>query len=397
MNKRPGKVKVPYTNGTIFGLEEVEAVARVLQDNPNLTLGPDVEEFEARFAKLVGAKYAFGTTSCTTALHLATQVIGIGKGDEVITTPNTFVATAQPVLKQGGKVVFADIDPRTFNIDPNEVARKITPRTKAIYVVHYAGQAVDMDPIMDLAAKHKLYVVEDAAHAPGAKYKGRKVGSLGHIACFSFHALKNISTMGEGGMITTNDDQFAQEIPILRQMGIDYSEGTPFGYWIYDVKGIRGEIGNNFRMSSVQGAVGVVQLRKLPMLNRRRRQNKQYYDEHLGELDEVTVPYEAPGTKCVSHLYPLVIHEDKLKVSKMEFLKVLAQEERVLTRTYYYPIYLLSMFQERRGYPKGLCPIAENFFFNQVALLPIHPRLTGEDLSCVVKALKATLHRLRKK
>jgi len=397
MSGKTKGIKVPYTNGTIFGLEEIEAVARVLQDKPeNLTLGPEVEEFEREFARYVGAKYAFGVTSCTTGLHMATQVLGIKEGDEVITTPNTFVATAQPVLKQGGEVVFADIDPKTFNIDPEEVRKKITAKTKAIYVVHYAGQPVDMDPIMEMAKKHDLYVVEDAAHAPGAEYKGIRVGSIGHIGCFSFHAFKNMSTMGEGGMITTNDDQFAKDIPILRCMGIDYSEGIRDGYWIYDVKGIRGEIGNNFRMSTVQGAVGLVQLRKLDMLNSRRRANKKYYDEHLGGLEEVNIPYELADTKCVSHLYPLTVNEDKLGINKKAFLKMLSHEEGILTRTYYFPIYLLSMLKER-GYEKGLCPVAENFFFNRVVLLPVHPRLTQEDLENVVQGIKSVIQKIKKK
>ena len=186
------------------------------------TMGPQVTLFQREFAKIFEVKHAFATTNCTTAMHAATQAFGIKAGDEVIVTPITFIATSLVILKEGAKPVYADIDPKTFNIDPKQIEDKITPRTKAIYVVHYGGQMCDMDPIMEIARKHKLYVLEDCAHAAGAKYKGRPAGSIGDVGCFSFHSLKNITTLGEGGMITTNSDKFADKIQRMRVMSITH-------------------------------------------------------------------------------------------------------------------------------------------------------------------------------
>ena len=176
------------------------------------TMGPQVAMFQKEFAKIFEVKHAFATSNCTTAMHVATQAFGIKAGDEVIVTPITFIATSLVILKEGAKPVYADIDPKTFNIDPKQIESKITPKTKAIYVVHYGGQMCDMDPIMAIAKKHNLFVLEDCAHAHGAKYKGRQAGSIGDIGCFSFHSLKNMMTLGEGGMITTNNDTFADKI-----------------------------------------------------------------------------------------------------------------------------------------------------------------------------------------
>ena len=212
------KLKVPYSfMGSIYDeAEEQAALAAMKQDS--LTMGPKTQEFQTKFAAKHGTKHALACSNCTTGMMVATQIFDIGKGDEVIVTPNTFVATCLPILKEGATPVFADIDERTFNLDPEEVAKKITNKTKAIYVVHYAGQMVDMDPIMELAEKHGLYVLEDCAHATGSAYKGKMAGSIGDIGCFSFHSLKNITTCGEGGMITTNNDEFAKGIMGLRCM-----------------------------------------------------------------------------------------------------------------------------------------------------------------------------------
>src|SRR4030042_5767701 len=212
------KLKVPYSFfGSIFDEEDEQAVLKAMKQEAQ-TMGPQVALFQQEFAKKFEVNHALATTSCTTAMHVATQVFGIKEGDEVIVTPNTFIATSLVVIKEGGKPVYADIDPRTFNIDPKQIEDNITGRTKAIYVVHYAGQMCDMDPIMAIAKKHNLYVMEDCAHAHGAKYKGRKAGSIGDVGVFSFHSLKNITTCGEGGMITTNNDHFAKGAEKLRGM-----------------------------------------------------------------------------------------------------------------------------------------------------------------------------------
>ena len=194
-------------------------------------MGPQVQTFQKKFAEFCGTKHAFAVTNCTTAMHVCSQVIGLRPGDEVIVTPNTFIATSLVILKEGATPVYADIDPRTFNIDPKEVEKKVTNRTKAIYVVHYGGQMVDMDPIMEIARKYKLVVLEDCAHTPGAEYKGRKAGSIGDFGCFSFHSLKNMTTLGEGGMITCNNDLYAEGVEKLRCMNLeDWEDQMIIGY-----------------------------------------------------------------------------------------------------------------------------------------------------------------------
>ena len=212
------KLKVPYSfMGSIYDeAERNAALAAMAQDS--LTMGPKTQEFQKKFAAKHGVKYAYACTNCTTGMHVITQLFDIRPGDEVIVTPNTFVATSLVILKEGGIPVFADIDPKTFNIDPADVERKITAKTKAIYVVHYAGLMVDMDPIMEIAKKHGLKVLEDCAHATGSSYKGRMAGSIGDAGAFSFHSLKNITTCGEGGMITTNNDEYSNGIQNLRCM-----------------------------------------------------------------------------------------------------------------------------------------------------------------------------------
>ncbi|MDD8015409.1 MAG: aminotransferase class I/II-fold pyridoxal phosphate-dependent enzyme, partial [Acidobacteriota bacterium] len=203
-------LKVPYSFfGSIYDeAEEKAALAAMKQDS--LTMGPKTAEFQNKFAKMCGVKYAVACSNCTTGMHVATQLFDIRAGDEVIVTPVTFIATSLVILKERAKPVYADIDPRTYNIDPGEIEKKITKKTKAIYVVHYAGLVCDMDPIMDIARRHNLFVMEDCAHAVGAEYKGRKAGSIADIGVFSFHSLKNITTCGEGGMMTTNNDLFAK-------------------------------------------------------------------------------------------------------------------------------------------------------------------------------------------
>lgn len=306
------KLKVPYSFfGSIYDEDEELALKAVLKQEAQ-TMGPQVAMFQKEFAEFFEVKHAFATTSCTTAMHVATQVFGIKEGDEVIVTPNTFIATSLVILKEGAKPVYADIDPRTFNIDPNQIEEKITDRTKAIYVVHYAGQICDMDPIMDIARRHNLYVMEDCAHAHGAKYKGRPAGSIGDIGCFSFHSLKNMTTLGEGGMITTNNDEFCDVINRMRVMSITHwqPDQTQFefggikmdkkdlDYWIpshFNVIEDNGKWGNNYRMNEAQAAVGRAQLRKLDMMIEKRRENSHYLTEGIRGIKGITPVYEDPN------------------------------------------------------------------------------------------------------
>ena len=209
-------LKVPYSFfGSIYDQDETDRIAAAMKQD-SLTMGPQVQEFQKNFAAFTGTKYAFAVSNCTTAMHVCSQVIGLRPGDEVIVTPNTFIATSLVILKEGATPVFADIDPRTFNIDPKEVEKKVTNKTKAIYVVHYAGQMVDMDPIMEIAKKYHLVVMEDCAHAPGAEYKGRKAGSIGRCAAFSFYPGKNLGAWGEGGAVVTSDDDLAEKVRLIK-------------------------------------------------------------------------------------------------------------------------------------------------------------------------------------
>ena len=353
---------MPFLNlGSIYGAEEQQAVIAAMKD-PAMSMKPFTRyPFEKEFARYVGVKNALATSSCTAALHMATQLIGIGPGDEVIVPAITFIATSQPILHLGGTVVFGDVDSRTFNLDPESVKEKITEKTKAIYPVHYAGQPVDLDPILELAKKHNLYVVEDAAHAPGAEYKGRKIGSISDFTCFSFHTQKNMTTLGEGGMLTTNDDQTAKEIMTLRMMGFEAIEGQE-KYWepyLYEIVDIRGQIGNNYRMSVPQAAVGSAQLKKLDSFNEQRRRAAQYLTEHLCQLDEITPPYEQPDVKHVYHLYPILFDGSRLGKSRDDFLQILYEEEGIEGSLHYLPNYLHQIYK-KRGYQRGLCPVAED-------------------------------------
>ena len=383
------KLKVPYSFfGSIYDENEEKAVLTAMHQD-SLTMGPKVAEFQKRFAAMTGTKYALATSNCTTAMHVAAQAMGLMPGDEVIVTPNTFVATSLAIIKEGATPVFADIDPRTFNIDPKEIAKKITTRTKAIFVVHYGGQMCDMDPIMDLANKFHLYVLEDCAHAPGAEYKGRKAGSIGDFGCFSFHSLKNITTLGEGGMITFNNDWFYEKIDKLRCMN-NFNWENQTDYWLpshFDNRDVNGKHGNNYRMTEAQGAVGCCQMDKLEMLNEKRREFGHYLTEGLRGIKGVTPVYEDPNCKHIFHLYTVCIEEKELGASRDDFLRVLYAEEGIQGILHYQPTYEFTSFQAM-GYPKTLCPNAEAFFHKREFNTPHHPRLTKDDLDNIICGIR---------
>lgn len=390
-------LKVPYSFfGSIYDEEEEKAVLKAMKQD-SLTMGPQVQLFQKQFAEMVGTKYAYATSNCTTSMHVAAQVMGLRPGDEVIVTPNTFIATSLVVLKEGATPVYADIDPRTFNIDPKEVEKKVTSRTKAIFVVHYGGQMVDMDPIMEIAHKYHLIVLEDCAHTPGAEYKGRKAGSIGDFGCFSFHSLKNITTLGEGGMITCNNDRYAEGIENLRCMN-NVPWKNQKDYWIpshFDTDSFDGKLGNNYRMCEAQAAVGVAQLKKLDMLNNKRIEIGRYITEGLRGIKGVTPVYEDPNCKHIYHLYTVLINEKELGASRDDFLRVLYREEGVQGILHYQPTYDFSLLQ-KMGYGKHLCPNAENFFYKSEFNTPMHPRLTKDDMDNIIQGIKNTVKKVGK-
>ena len=405
------KLKVPYSfMGSIYDQEEERAVLAAMKQD-SLTMGPQVKLFQSEFAAKHGVKHAFAVSNCTVGMHLCTQLFGIKPGDEVIVTPNTFIATSLVILKEGATPVYADIDPRTFNIDPKEIARKITKKTKAIYVVHYGGLMCDMDPIMKLAKQHKLFVLEDCAHTPNAEYKGRKAGSIGDVGVFSFHSLKNMTTCGEGGMITTNHDEWVEPIEALRCMNLDHwkpgetrwqfgsyvmEKKTKYDYWIpshFDVKDFNGYWGNNYRMNEISAAVGRCQVRKLDMLTDKRREIGRAITAGIAGIQGVTPVYEPEGYKHVYHLYTLCVEEKELGAGRDDFLRILYAEEGVQGILHYQPTYHLAGVK-KLGIT-GDCPRAEQFFYKREMNLPMHPRLTAIDIENITQGIRRAAEKAR--
>ena len=377
--------------GNMMGPEETEALMTVMHERV-YTWGRFVDGFETEFADFLGVKYAYAVSACTAALEIASKLIGLKEGDEVVTTPITFHATSLAALEQGATIVFADIDPVTHNIDPQSIAEKITARTKAVFVVHLDGIPCDMDPIMELAGKHGLIVVEDCAHAPGGEYKGRMLGSIGDFGCFSFHARKNMSTLGEGGMITTNSEQFGEEIPTMRCLGHSRL-ATPrvngLGETMnHDVVDIRGKIPSHYRMNDFQAAAGSVQLKKLPAMNELREEVANYYHQELSGIEGITPPQYPEYGKSTYHRYTAVYDEDKTGMPLDDFLAAVAENGGHGGRTYL-PNYLFGIY-ESRGYTAGLCPRAEDFYQKSL-MLPIYPDLTPEMRQRVIDAVKKSL------
>ena len=359
------KIKIPIAN-PIIGDEEIEEVVKVLKSG-FIAQGPKVAKFEEEFAKFANAKYAVATSSGTTALHVALLSCGIGKGDEVITTPFSFAATGNSILYTGAKPVFVDIDPDTFNIDPDEIEEAITDKTKAIMPVQLYGQAADMDKISKIAKKHDLFVIEDAAQAHGAMYKGKKVGSLGDMACFSFYPTKNMTT-GEGGMITTDNEELAEKAKMIRAHG----ESKRYEHAI---------LGYNFRMTDIAAAIGLTQLKKIENFNEKRIANADYLTKELKSVEGIATPKQLDDRKHVYHQYTIKVN----KGNRDDWVKLL-NEKGIGTGIHYpIPIYKQELYIEL-AYDDNL----ENTekAAATVISLPVHPSLTEKDLKSIVKALK---------
>jgi perosamine synthetase len=385
--------ELEFGHGSSYGVEERDVLLEVLQSGAP-SCGPWVKRFEEEFAKYCGTTYGLAVTSGTTALQLAMIAAGVGPGDEVITTPISWIATANAAAVLGAKVVFADVDPRTLNLDPASVAEKITSLTKAIVPVHLYGQCADMDALNALARPRGICVVEDAAHAAGAEYKGSRTGGLGDIAIFSFHQQKNMVTLGEGGMLTTNSKALYERMlshrslccltydPKGKYLPIDESV-LPMGkrYWYLDFDEIR----FNYRMTDAQAAVGVVQLGKLDSFNARRIEIAQQYTEGLKGIKGLTLPFTAPENKHVFHVYP-VLTEPEFALSKEDFMWELYTGKRIKVWSHYMPIHLTTAYR-KLGHGPGECPIAEQLFEKYVSL-PIHPRMSEEAVQYVIDSVR---------
>ena len=380
--------------GTQYGQEEEDAVLRVLRNNAP-TSGDECITFEKMYAEYSGAKYARVCSNGTTALFLSMIGIGIKPGDKVITSPVTWIATAAAPATLGAEVDFVDIDPITYNLDPNQLEDKLTSNTKAVVPVHLYGQACEMDEIMVLSHKHNFAVVEDAAHAIGAEYKGKKVGTIGATGCFSFHEQKNISTLGEGGIVLTNDKEIFERISLYRShctrvhgnstkyCKLD-EEQFPVGkkFWWQDFD----DCGYNFRMTDIQAAVGIEQLKKVDMLNQRRIDNAAFMTESLKEVPGLTLPTVRPYNKHVFHLYPVMIDPKEFGMTKEDFIYDLLHKYGIKVGFHYIPLHYSTAFKNR-GFKKGQFPNAEKLG-EQLITLPINPRQTPEALEYLVKSIK---------
>ncbi|SFR58484.1 UDP-4-amino-4,6-dideoxy-N-acetyl-beta-L-altrosamine transaminase [Anaeromicropila populeti] len=365
---------IPYGRQTIDD-EDISAVVEVLKSD-YLTTGPKIEEFEKVVAEYVGAKYAVAISNGTAALHAACAAAGIQSGDEVITSPITFVASANCVLYCGGTPVFADIDSETYNISLEDIRRKITNKTKAIIPVHYAGQPCNMDAIHKIAEEHNLIVIEDGAHALGAEYKGKRIGGLSDMTTFSFHPVKHITT-GEGGMITTNNVQLYEKLKLFRSHGITRDEGMmrkKEGDWYYEQL----SLGYNYRITDIQCALGISQMKKLDGFLKRRKEIVMGYQEAFKGMENIIVPTVAEGCESSWHLYVIQVKNCQRK-KVFDSLR----DAGIGVNVHYIPVYKQPYYQEN-GYKEVKCVQAEQLY-QQMISIPLYPGLTNEQQDCVIE------------
>lgn len=359
--------------------EEIQEVVQVLQSGW-LGLGPKTKEFEERFASYIGSRFAVALNSGTAALHLAVEALEIGPGDEVIVTPMTFVSSIHAIVYGGATPVFADIDPIHMNIDVNDIARKITDKTKAILVVHLGGHPCEMDGINALAHEHGLYVIEDAAHACGAEYKGKRIGTGDNLTCFSFHAVKNL-TCGEGGAITTNNEWYDRFFKEMRWVGISKdtwmrTEEDKVYAWQYWVD----KLGYKYHMSDINAAIGLVQLRRLEAMNTRRRELVQQYLTGLKDLAWIELPQEEPDVKSSWHLFQIKLPTLEIRNRLINHLK----EKDIAPGVHYLPAHMHPLFKQN----KARVPIASEIW-KRILTLPLFADLTDEQMNYILETLHA--------
>lgn len=373
-------MNIPYGRQSIDE-NDIQAVVEVLQSD-YLTTGPVVAEFEKVMADYVGAKYAVAVSNGTAALHLACLAAGIKEGDEVITTPITFVASSNCVLYCGGTPVFADVKKDSYNIDLEDVRRKITERTKAIIAVHFTGQPCEMDELHQIANEHNLIVIEDAAHALGADYKGQKIGSISDLTTFSFHPVKHITT-GEGGMITTNNKKLYDKMMLYRTHGITrepFEMTENHGAWYYQQL----ELGYNYRITDIQCALGISQMKKLDSFIERRREIADTYHREFAGCEQIICPSQIKDCNNSWHLYVIqVLGIDRKKV--FDFLR----QKGIGVNVHYIPVYTQPYYRQH-GYKEIQCINAEQIYHNFISL-PMYPDLTKEEQQYVIENVKIAL------
>ncbi|MBO1513346.1 UDP-4-amino-4,6-dideoxy-N-acetyl-beta-L-altrosamine transaminase [Metabacillus bambusae] len=376
---------LPYGK-QVIDEDDIQSVVKVLSSD-FLTTGPAIKQFESEIAKFTGAKYAVAFSSGTAALHGACFAAGISEGDEVITSPMTFAASANCVLYQGGKPVFVDIDPLTYNIDPKLIKENITEKTKAIIPVHFTGQPAELDEILKIAREENLIVIEDAAHAIGATYKNKRIGSIGDMTMFSFHPVKHITT-GEGGIITTNQEKYYEKLLQFRTHGITRDPWLlkkNHGPWYYEMQ----FLGFNYRITDIQASLGISQLKKLESFIEKRKQLAEIYSKELSTLQEVILPHQLSYVDSSWHLYVLKFQLTKLTTNRKDIFQALLKEN-IGVNVHYLPVYL-HPYYESMGYEKGICPIAESCY-EEFITLPLFAGMENRDVMDVVNAVKKVVN-----
>jgi UDP-4-amino-4,6-dideoxy-N-acetyl-beta-L-altrosamine transaminase len=363
---------------------DVEAVVKALKSDW-LTQGPAIAEFEQKAARLTGAKHAVAFSNCTAALHGSYFACGIGSGDEIITSPITFVATANAALYLGAHVKFADVEPTTGNISVESVRKLISKKTKAITGIDFTGQPCDIDELRQIAKENKIFFVEDAAHAIGAKYKGQPIGSLADCTNFSFHPVKTITT-GEGGMVTTNDDSLAHKLKLFRSHGIEREsaklENESHGPWYYEMQ----ELGYNYRITDIQAALGSSQLDRLPMFIERRREIARQYRAAFADIAGIRCLEEKPFVESAYHLFCILLDDSQHGKRRRQFVEAL-HAENIGVQIHYIPVYQQPYYKKLYGNDIAkTCPNAEQFY-NAVISLPMFAAMTDDDVADVIEAV----------
>ncbi|MBE5885071.1 MAG: UDP-4-amino-4,6-dideoxy-N-acetyl-beta-L-altrosamine transaminase [Lachnospiraceae bacterium] len=362
--------------------KDIQAVTEVLKSG-YITCGPKINEFEKKLCEITGAKYAVAVSNGTAALHLACMAIELGEGDEIITTPITFAASANCALYCKAKPVFADINPETYNISPASIREHVTPATKAVVAVDFTGQAVELDEIRSICDEYNLVLIEDAAHSIGTKYNNRPVGSIADMTTFSFHPVKTI-TAGEGGAITTNNENLYRKLLRLRAHGITRNTEEMVNVndnpWYYEEV----ELGYNYRLTDFQAALAASQLDKLPAFSKRRKEIVARYNEAFKDLPEIIIQKEIPESDTTRHLYIIQLNLELLNCNRRDFFDALCAEN-IYPQVHYIPVYYHSHY-EKLGYQKGICPAAEHLY-ERIITIPLFYSMTDQDVEDVIHAV----------
>lgn len=362
--------------------DDIQAVVDVLKSD-YLTCGPKIDELETKLCQITGAKYAVVCSNGTAALHLACMAAGVTKGDEVITTPITFAASANCALYCGARPVFADINEETYNIDPAKVEELTNEKTKAVVAVDFTGQSVELDRLLTHCHEHGLVLIEDGAHVIGTRYNGKCNGSIADMTTLSFHPVKTV-TSGEGGAVLTNNEEYYKKLLLYRTHGItrerSQMEHEPDGSWYYE----QVALGMNYRMTDIQAALLISQLNKLPLFSKRRKEIVKAYDEAFNKLPQIVVQKEIPESDTTRHLYILRLDLSKLSINRKQFFEALAAEN-ICCNVHYIPTYYFPYY-EKLGYKRGICPKAEKLY-EEIISLPLYYTMTDQDVQDVIGAV----------